>query len=129
MVEHDDESHKVFVDHAKLLTFLGQPKYRFGKGEEDHQVGTSTGLAWTELGGVLLVIETTILPGKGRLQITGKLGDVMQESAKAAISYVRSRAEMLGLPRDFYEKIDIHVHVPEGGIPKDGPSAGITMAL
>ena len=129
VVEHDDESHKVFVDHAKLLTFLGQPKYRFGKGEEDHQVGTSTGLAWTELGGVLLVIETTILPGKGRLQITGKLGDVMQESAKAAISYVRSRAEMLGLPRDFYEKIDIHVHVPEGGIPKDGPSAGITMAL
>jgi ATP-dependent Lon protease len=129
VVERDDEDHKVTVDHPKLLTYLGQPKYRFGKSEEDHQVGTTTGLAWTELGGALLVIETTILPGKGRLQITGKLGEVMQESAKAAVSYVRSRAEMLGLPRDFYEKIDIHVHVPEGGIPKDGPSAGITMCL
>jgi ATP-dependent Lon protease len=129
VVERDDENHKVYVDHPKLLNFLGQPKYRYGKSEESHQVGTSTGLAWTELGGALLVIETTILPGKGRLQITGKLGDVMQESARAAVSYVRSRAEMLGLPRDFYEKIDIHVHVPEGGIPKDGPSAGITMAL
>jgi ATP-dependent Lon protease len=128
VVENGPE-HTAKVDRAKLLKYLGQPKFSFGKSEEEHQVGTATGLAWTELGGALLVIETTILPGKGRLQITGKLGDVMQESARAAISYVRSRADMLGLPRDFYEKIDIHVHVPEGGIPKDGPSAGITMAL
>jgi ATP-dependent Lon protease len=96
--------------------------------EDSDQVGLATGLAWTDKGGELLVIETTILPGRGRLQITGKLGDVMQESARAALSYVRSRAAILGLPRDFYDKVDIHVHVPEGAIPKDGPSAGITMA-
>jgi len=108
--------------------FLGQPRFRFGKSEEENQVGTTTGLAWTEKGGELLIIETAILPGKGRMQITGKLGDVMQESARAALSYVRSRSEMLGLPRYFFDKVDIHVHVPEGAIPKDGPSAGITMA-
>lgn len=118
----------VTIDLNILKRFLGQPRYRYGKQEEDHQVGTTTGLAWTEKGGELLLIETTILPGRGRLQITGKLGDVMQESARAALSYVRSRAEMLGLPRHFYDKVDIHVHVPEGAIPKDGPSAGITMA-
>jgi ATP-dependent Lon protease len=128
VVENDDQ-HKVVIDGDNLATFLGQPKFRFGRGEEKNQVGITTGLAWTEVGGVLLLIETTILPGKGRLQITGKLGDVMQESAKAALSYVRSRADMLGLPRYFYDKVDIHVHVPEGAIPKDGPSAGITMAL
>jgi ATP-dependent Lon protease len=122
------KDHRVVISSENITKFLGQPKFRFGKGEEDHQVGTTTGLAWTEKGGELLVIETTILPGRGRLQITGKLGDVMQESAKAALSYVRSRAEMLGLPKYFYDKVDIHVHVPEGAIPKDGPSAGITMA-
>ena len=111
-----------------LPRFLGQPKFRYGKSEDLDQVGLATGLAWTDKGGELLVIETTILPGRGRLQITGKLGDVMQESAKAALSYVRSRASVFGLPRYFYDKIDIHVHVPEGAIPKDGPSAGITMA-
>ncbi|RIL09207.1 MAG: endopeptidase La, partial [Proteobacteria bacterium] len=118
----------VKIDAGSVAKYLGQPKFRFGVSETENQVGIVTGLAWTDKGGELLVIETTILPGKGRLQITGKLGDVMQESARAALSYVRSRADMLGLPRYFYDKIDIHVHVPEGAIPKDGPSAGITMA-
>jgi ATP-dependent Lon protease len=120
--------HKVFITVDNLTKHLGQSKFRYGKGEESDQVGLATGLAWTDKGGELLVIETTILPGKGRLQITGKLGEVMQESAKAALSFVRSRAQILGLPKYFYDKIDIHVHVPEGAIPKDGPSAGITMA-
>ncbi len=118
----------VHITADNLPKFLGQPKFRFGKSEDLDQVGLATGLAWTEKGGELLVIETTILPGRGRLQITGKLGDVMQESARAALSYVRSRAAVFGLPRYFYDKVDIHVHVPEGAIPKDGPSAGITMA-
>ena len=120
--------HHTLIDENNIIKFLGQPKFRYGKGEENDQVGTVTGLAWTDKGGELLVIEASILPGRGRLQITGKLGEVMQESAKAALSYVRSRAAMLGLPKHFYDKIDIHVHVPEGAIPKDGPSAGITMA-
>jgi ATP-dependent Lon protease len=118
----------VEINAQNLPKFLGQPKFRFGKSEDLDQVGLSTGLAWTDKGGELLVIETTVLPGRGRLQITGKLGDVMQESARAALSYVRSRASVFGLPRYFYDKVDIHVHVPEGAIPKDGPSAGITMA-
>lgn len=121
-------AHHVTVDRSNIAKFLGQPRFRVGMGEDEDQVGLTTGLAWTEKGGELLVIETAVLPGRGRLQITGKLGDVMQESARAALSYVRSRAGMLGLPRDFYDKIDIHVHVPEGAIPKDGPSAGITIA-
>ena len=118
----------VEITTDNLPKFLGQPKFRYGKSEDLDQVGLATGLAWTEKGGELLVIETPILPGRGRLQITGKLGDVMQESARAALSYVRSRAAVFGLPRYFYDKVDIHVHVPEGAIPKDGPSAGITMA-
>lgn len=122
------KEHVVKIDLPMVARYLGQPKFRYGTSETEHQIGTTTGLAWTEKGGELLVIETTILPGKGRLQITGKLGDVMQESARAALSYVRSRGDMLGLPKYFYDKIDIHVHVPEGAIPKDGPSAGITMA-
>jgi len=127
VVEKGPET-KIKIDEARVIKFLGQPVYRFGRGEEKSIVGTTTGLAWTEKGGELLVIETTIVPGRGRLQITGKLGDVMQESARAALTFVRSRADFLGLPKHFYDHIDIHVHVPEGAIPKDGPSAGITMA-
>lgn len=122
------KDYRVVISGDNIAKFLGQPRFRYGKGEETHQLGLATGLAWTEKGGELLVIETTILPGRGRLQITGKLGDVMQESARAALSYVRSRADLLGLPKYFYDKVDIHIHVPEGAIPKDGPSAGITMA-
>jgi ATP-dependent Lon protease len=116
------------VGPKKLQKLLGPPKYRYGTAELTDQVGVTTGLAWTELGGELLTIEATVLPGKGKLMITGKLGEVMQESAQAAMSYVRSRAEYLGLDKRFVENVDIHVHVPEGAIPKDGPSAGIAMA-
>ncbi|MEM1022448.1 MAG: endopeptidase La [Myxococcota bacterium] len=107
---------------------IGPPKFRTQTREETDEVGMATGLAWTSTGGETLSIETTILPGKGKLIITGKLGDVMQESAQAAMSYVRSRGDLLGLDRDFYSKIDVHIHVPEGAMPKDGPSAGITIA-
>ncbi len=123
-----DRDAKVNIGARSLHKFLGPVKYRYGRAEEEHKVGVTTGLAWTELGGELLSTEATIMPGKGQLIITGKLGDVMQESAQAAMSYVRSRAELLGLEKDFYQKVDIHIHVPEGAIPKDGPSAGITMA-
>jgi ATP-dependent Lon protease len=123
-----DRSAKIQISGKSLHKHLGPPKFRYGKVEGDQGIGVTTGLAWTELGGELLATEVTIMPGKGQLIITGKLGDVMQESAQAAMSYVRSRAVELGLAKDFYQKLDVHLHVPEGAIPKDGPSAGITMA-
>ncbi|MBU1917281.1 endopeptidase La, partial [bacterium] len=127
-LEKGDDRKKTPISSKNIHNYLGVPKYRFGMAEEKDEVGISTGLAWTEVGGEMLQIEVTIMPGKGKLTITGKLGDVMQESAQAAMSAVRSRAREMGLKKDFYEKIDIHIHVPEGAIPKDGPSAGITMA-
>ena len=119
---------KIKMTPSLISKWLGPEKFRHGRAEEEDSVAICTGLAWTEHGGDLLITEVTIMPGKGKLIITGKLGDVMQESAHAALSYVRSRATALGLPRHFYNFVDIHIHVPEGAIPKDGPSAGITMA-
>jgi len=116
------------VTAKSLPKYLGVRRFKFGQVEKDDQIGLVTGLAWTEMGGELLVTEATIMPGKGKLIITGKLGEVMQESAQAAMSYVRTRAARFGIDKKFYENVDLHVHVPEGAIPKDGPSAGITMA-
>jgi len=118
----------VEVKAGDLEHYLGVRQYRFGMAEAEDQIGVVTGLAWTEVGGELLQIETALMPGKGKLTVTGQLGDVMQESVQAALTYVRSRAVQLGLKPDFHQKVDIHVHVPEGAIPKDGPSAGLAMA-
>jgi ATP-dependent Lon protease len=115
------------VSEKSIPKYLGPFRFRQEQVEEKDQVGMVTGLAWTQVGGVLLFIETLIMPGKGKLTVTGKLGDVMQESSQAALSYVRSRAENLMIEDEFYKKYDIHIHIPEGAIPKDGPSAGITM--
>ena len=119
---------KIKIGSTSIHKYLGVIQYRFGRTEEEDHVGVTTGLAWTDVGGELLQTEAAIMPGKGNLVLTGKLGEVMQESAQAALSYARSRARRLRLPDNFYEKIDIHIHVPEGAIPKDGPSAGIALA-
>jgi ATP-dependent Lon protease len=128
MPPEERTSAKFRITSNNIPKYLGVQKYRSGRIEEKDEIGLTNGLAVTMHGGDLLATEVSILPGKGKLVLTGKLGDVMQESAQAAMSYVRSRAEALGLEREFYQKIDIHVHFPEGAIPKDGPSAGITMA-
>jgi ATP-dependent Lon protease len=117
----------ISIHSDNLKDFLGPAKFRYSMAEEKDQIGAVTGLAWTEVGGDTLVIEVTIMPGSGKLTLTGKLGDVMKESAQAAFSYTRSRASQLHIAADFHEKSDIHIHIPEGAIPKDGPSAGITM--
>jgi len=121
-------STKMRITGNSLHRYLGVHKFHYGKTEEKDEIGLATGLAWTSAGGELLHIEATVMPGKGNLDLTGTLGDVMKESAKAALSYVRARGRRLGLPDDFCEKVDIHIHIPEGATPKDGPSAGITVA-
>ena len=126
-----DEGKKIeiTVDGADFIReLLGKPKFRRRRKQDKSMVGVSTGLAWTQVGGEILETQIGLMKGKGKLTLTGKLGDVMQESARAAVSYVRGRAELLGIDPSFSEELDVHIHVPEGAIPKDGPSAGITMA-
>jgi len=118
---------KIVVSPEKVTEMLGPARFRDMDLDKKNEIGATTGLAWTEVGGSILTTEATVMEGRGKMMTTGKLGDVMQESAQAAMSYVRSRAQYLGLPKDFYRSLDIHVHVPEGAIPKDGPSAGITI--
>ena len=120
---------KSYVVTAKnLKDILGAAKYKFGKIEDRNEIGLTNGMAWTEVGGDLLVVEVSVVPGRGKFLVTGQLGEVMKESATAAMSYIRSRAALFGLDKDFVQAVDVHIHVPEGAIPKDGPSAGITMA-
>ncbi|MEQ1664651.1 MAG: S16 family serine protease, partial [Bdellovibrionales bacterium] len=117
----------ITVTPAKVTEFLGQDKNRFGKAEVESEVGLTNGLAWTEVGGDLLVVEVSTVPGKGKFTVTGQLGDVMKESCTAAMSYVRSRGPLFGLDKEYFSNIDVHIHAPEGAIPKDGPSAGIAI--
>ncbi|HXM40100.1 MAG TPA: endopeptidase La [Bryobacteraceae bacterium] len=124
----EKRAEKIVISGANLPDLLGPHRFRDLVAEKKNEIGAAVGLAWTEVGGQILTTEATLMEGKGKLTITGKLGEVMQESAQAAMSYIRSRAYQFGLPRDFYRNLDVHVHIPEGAIPKDGPSAGITMA-
>jgi len=126
-VMQNKKKETIHVSAGSVQKYLGPPRFRDSQIEPEDQVGMVTGLAWTQVGGVLLCVETLTMPGKGELMITGKLGDVMKESAQAAVSYVRSRAECLMIDPKFYRKLDLHIHIPEGAIPKDGPSAGIAM--
>jgi len=123
------KTRRMTVAPARLEDLLGPPRYKPDEGHKEPLIGVANGLAWTEVGGVLLTIEVITMPGKGNLNLTGQMGDVMQESARAALSYARSNAETLGIPVDFRDKLDLHIHIPKGAIPKDGPSAGISMAL
>ncbi len=123
-----DREQRIRVRSQGMQKYLGVPRYRYGLAQKEDEVGVATGLAWTEAGGDLLAIEVALIRGKGKTILTGKLGDVMKESAQAALSYVRSRGEVIALDDNFYENHDLHIHIPEGAIPKDGPSAGITMA-
>ena len=123
------DTEKKTVTAANIEEYLGKKKYHYDKLLGKNEVGVATGLAWTIVGGETLFIETAVLNGSGRLQLTGQLGDVMQESAKAAISYIRANNKKLGVNEDFYKDKDIHIHIPEGAVPKDGPSAGITMCM
>jgi len=118
---------KITVTSRNVNKYLGVQRFRYGRAEEQDRIGQVTGLAWTEVGGDLLTVEAAIMPGKGKLSYTGQLGDVMQESIQAAMSVVRGRAQTLGIENDFYQKYDLHIHVPEGATPKDGPSAGVSM--
>ncbi len=128
IVSNGKKKGKIKIVSAKIEKYLGPPKFRHDEREEKDEIGVATGLAWTQFGGEILSVETVIMPGKGKLILTGQLGDVMQESAQAALSYIRSKSKELNIDNEKFEKYDIHIHVPEGAIPKDGPSAGITMA-
>ncbi|QGY41387.1 endopeptidase La [Pseudodesulfovibrio cashew] len=127
IVEDNDREKVVHITKQSLEKMLGVQKFSYGEREADSLVGVCNGLAWTQLGGEMLMVEVALMPGKGKVEITGKLGEVMQESARAALSYIRSRSDQLGLKPDFNTKVDIHIHVPDGATPKDGPSAGITL--
>ena len=115
------------VTPTKLVELLGPHKYKHGKVEEENEIGLTNGMAWTEVGGDLLAVEVSVVPGKGKFTVTGQLGDVMKESCSAAMSYVRSRGPLFGLDKEYFQNIDVHIHLPEGAVPKDGPSAGIAL--